>query len=86
MNFLIQESTTDRKPNNKQRDCVVCRVRNEKKNFYSNLDSKFVTDNGIFWKTIKLFLSETVTKHSKINLFEGKRNGSRDDQIAKKLI
>ena len=43
---------------------------NEKKIFYSHLDTKVVTDNRTFWKTVKPLLSEKVTKHFKIKLIE----------------
>ena len=60
-------------------------LRNEKKNFYSNLYTKVVTNKRVFWKTVKPLLSEKVTKHSKINLAEDDKIISRDDQIAKKF-
>ena len=68
--FLNTKSDIDRKAYNKQRNYVVSLLRNEKKNFYSNLDTKIVTDNRTFWKTVRPFLSETVTKRSKINLIK----------------
>ena len=83
--FLNTKSDIDRKAYNKQRNYVVSLLRNEKKNFYSNLDTKIVIDNRTFWKTVKPFLSEKVTKHSKINLVEDDKIISRDDQIAKKF-
>ena len=66
--FLNTKSDIDRNTHNKQRNYVVSYLRNEKNNFYSNLDTKHVTDNRTFWKTVKPLLSEKVTKHSKINL------------------
>ena len=83
--FLNAKSDNDRKAYNKQRKYVVSLLRNEKKNFYSNLDTKVVIDNKTFWKTVKPLLSENVTKHSKINLVEDNKNICRDDQIAKKF-
>ena len=83
--FLNTKSDIDRKAYNKQRNYVVSLLRNEKKNFYSSLDTKVVTDNRTFWKTVKPLLSEKVTKHSKINLVEDDKIISRDDQIAKKF-
>ena len=83
--FLNTKSDIDRKDYNKQCNFVVSLQRNGKKNFYSNLDTKFVTDNRVFWKTVKPFLSEKVTKHSKINLAEDDKTISRDEHIAKKL-
>ena len=83
--FLNTKSDIDRKAYNKQRNYVASLLRNEKKNFYSSLDTKVVTDNRTFWKTVKPLLSEKVTKHSKINLVEDDKIISRDDQIAKKF-
>ena len=79
------KSNIDRKAYNKQRNYIVSLLRNEKNNFYSNLDTKVVIDNRTFWKTVKPFLSEKVTKHSKINLVEDDKIISRDEQIAKKF-
>ena len=61
------------------------RKRNEKKNFYGNLDTQVVLDNRTFWKTAKPLLSEKVTKHLKIRLLKDDQVISRDDQIAKKF-
>ena len=83
--FLKIKSDIDRKAYNKQRNYVVSLLRNEKKNLYINLDTKVVIDNRTFWKTVKPFLSEKVTKHSKINLVEDYKIISRDEQIAKKF-
>ena len=66
-NKFCFSSDIDRKAYNKQRNYVVSLLKNEKKNFYRNLDTKVATDNGTFWKTVKPLLSEKVTKHSKIN-------------------
>ena len=83
--FLNTKSDIDRKAYNKKRNYVVSLLRNEKKNFYSNRNTKIVIDNRTFWKTVKPFLSEKVTKHSKIDLVEDDKIISRDDQIAKKF-
>ena len=83
--FLNTKSDIDRKAYNKQRNYVVSLLRIEKKNFYSSLDTKVVTDNRTFWKTVKPLLSEKVTKYSKINLVEDDKIISPDDQIAKKF-
>ena len=80
--FLNTKSYIDRKAYNKQHNYVVGLLRNEKKNFYSNLDTIAVTDNKTFLKTVKPLLSEKVTKHSKINLTEDDKIISCDSQIA----
>ena len=81
--FLNTKSDIDRRAYNKQSKYDVSLLRNEEKNFYSNLDTKVVIVNRTFWKTVKLFLSEKVTKHSKINLVENDKIISRDYQTAK---
>ena len=81
--FLNTKSDIDRKAYNKQRNYVVSLLRNEKNNFYSNLNTKVAINNRTFLKTVKPFLSEKVTNHSKINLVEDVKIISRDDQIAK---
>ena len=43
--FLNTKSDIDRKTYNKQRSYVVSYLRNEKNNFYSNLDSKVFLEN-----------------------------------------
>ena len=83
--FLNTKSDIGRKAYKKQHNYVVSLQRNEKKNFYSNLDTKVVIENITSWKTVKPLLSEKVTKHSQINLVEDDKSISRDDQIAKKF-
>ena len=83
--FLNTKSDIDRKTYNKQCNYVVDLLKNAKKIFYSNLDTTFVTDNRVLWKTVELFLSGKATKHSKINLVENNDIISRKNRIAKKI-
>ena len=39
--------------------------KKERKKFYSNLELKEITDNKLFWKTIKPLLSEKCIQSSK---------------------
>ena len=61
--FLNTKSDIDRKTYNKRLNYVVSLLRNEKRYFYSNLDTRVVIDNRTFWKTVKQLLSEMVLKH-----------------------
>ena len=45
-------------------------LRKTKKDYYSNLDEKSVTDNKKFWKTVKPFLSNKTLKSLSITLVE----------------
>ena len=83
--FLNTRSDTDRKASNKQGNYVVSLLKNEKKGFSSNLDTKVLVDNTTSWKILKPFLSEKVRKHTKIILVKDDKIIYRDKQIAKKF-
>ena len=68
-----------------QKSDIVSLLKIEKNIFYSNLVTKVVTDNRISWKTVKPFLFENVTKHSKINLDEDDKITSCDNHVAQKF-
>ena len=53
---------------NKQRNYVVSLLRKEKKEFYGNLNTSVLTENKIFWKTVKPFLTEKSKKSFQNNL------------------
>ena len=53
--------------------------KKERKKFYSELDIKNITDNKLFWKTMKPFLSDKCSLASKISLVQ-KDNVISDDQ------
>ena len=57
--------------------------RKEKKEFYGNLNTKILTENRTFWKTVKLFLGDKTKKLSRITLKEDENIISEDSKIAK---
>ena len=62
-------------------DCI----KKERKRFFNNLSPSFVTDNKLFWKTIKSFFSNKGNYGSKIQLVEKDEALQDDDLIAKEL-
>ena len=56
--------------------------KKERKKFYSQLDIKNITDNKLFWKTMKPFLSDKCTYASKISLFHNDNVISDDQELA----
>ena len=54
----------------KQRNKWTQLLRKSKRNFYSNLDPRFVSDTKTFWKTVKLFFSEKISSNENIVLIE----------------
>ena len=49
---------------------VFNELRKTKKNYYSNLSEKKITDNKTFWETVKPFLSDKTPSNEKITLIE----------------
>ena len=45
-------------------------IRQEKKNFYSELKIRDITDNKTFWKKVKPFFTDKIQSKSKITLIE----------------
>ena len=70
--FLHSKSDIDRKAYNKQRNICVTLIRQEKKNFYSNLNMHDVTDNKMFWKKVRPLFTDKIQTKSKITLIEKK--------------
>ena len=56
-------------------------LRTKKNSYYSNLDTKKVTDNKTFWKTIIPLFTKRPLKSEKINLFENGKNIFNDTEL-----
>ena len=63
----------------KQRNYCSKLYKKERKKYYNNLDLKNITDNKLFWKTVKPFLSDKGSKGSKITLIDDNKNIVSDD-------
>ena len=68
--FLHSKSDIDKKAYNKQRNICVTLIRQEKKNFYSNLNMRDITDNKMFWKKVRPLFTDKIQTKSKITLIE----------------
>ena len=67
----------------KQKNFCSKLYKKERKKFYSNLDIKNVTENKLFWKTMKPFLSDKCSYISKISLVHEGNVLSDDLELAK---
>ena len=65
--YLRNKTDENKRKYTKQQNYCVSLLRKSKREYYSNLDVKNITDNKTFWKTIKPFLSDKVTSTQKIN-------------------
>ena len=74
--FLNSKSDIDRKAYNKQHNFCVSLIKKAKKGFFSSLNSRDITDNKIFWKTVKPFLTDKIKTKSRITLIEKTNDGN----------
>ena len=70
--FLNTKSDIDRRAYNKQRNICVTSISQQKKNFFSKLNTRDITDNKTFWRNVKPLFTEKVQTKSKITLIEKK--------------
>ena len=61
--------------------------RREKKNLCNNISTRDITDNKIFWKTVKPLFTDKVQAKSKITLIEKKNvSGKGQEQILSEKV
>ena len=79
--FLNTKSDIDRWAYNKQRNICVTIVRQQKKNFFSKLNTRDVTDNKTFWRKVKPLFTDKVQTKSKITLIEKKVVSNQGNKV-----
>ena len=83
--FLQSKSEENKIHYTKQRNFWFSLLRKTKKQYYQNLNEKTVTDNKLFWKTVKPFLSDKVSGVDKIHLIENNELIKSDSKTAETL-
>ena len=58
-------------------------MKSTKRTCFNNLDIRKVTDNRRFWKTIASLFPNKFSKSEKINLIEGNKTISNDDELCR---
>ena len=84
-NFLRNRSDENKGKYSKQRNYCISLLRKTKKNYYSNLNEKKITDNKTFWKAVKPFLSNKTPSNEKITLTEKDKIIKTDSKTANVL-
>ena len=59
--------------------------KKEKKNFFNKLNTSFVSENKLFWKTVKPFFSNNGSHRGNIKLVEGDKLLQDDTEVAEEL-
>ena len=79
--FLKSRNLSDRKNYTSQRNLCKKLLKNTKRTYFNNLDIRKVTDNRTFWKTALPLFCNKFSKSDKINLTEGNKTISNDDEL-----
>ena len=80
--FLMNPNNTNKSNYTKYRNYCTRLFKKEKKLYYNNLDTKSITDNKKFWKTVKPLFSDKHFSNNKITLVEGDDIISADSEVA----
>ena len=83
--FLKHPSEINRKNYKTYRNFCVRLFKKEKKMFYHKLNTRDITDNKKFWKTVKPLFSEKYSSRNKITLLEGNTIISKDEEVAETM-
>ena len=83
--FLKHPSEINRKNYKKYCNFCVRLFKKEKKMFYNKLNTRDITDNKKFWKTVKPLFSEKYSSRNKITLLEGNNIISKDEEVVETM-
>ena len=83
--FLRERTEANRRAYNIQRNYCVSLMRKTKRYYYSNLNHKQVTDNKIFWKTVKPFFADKGVNNEKMTLIENGETLPKNEEIVENL-
>ena len=81
--FLKNPTDSNKVLYNRQRNYCVSLLRKEKREYFANLNEKTITDNRIFWHTVKPFLSDKVKSKEAIILVNKDNIESKELEVAK---
>ena len=84
-NFLRNRTEENKILYNRQRNYCVSLLRKSKKGYYENLNIKNVTDNKLFWKSVKPLLSDKSRIRDRINISEKGKILKTESETAERL-
>ena len=84
-NFLRNRTEENKILYNRQRNYCVSPLRKFKRRYYENLNIKNVTDNKLFWKSVKPLLSDKSRIRDRINISEKGKILKTESETAESL-
>ena len=67
---------------NKQRNYFTSLLRKEKRSYFENIDTSKISENKIFWKTMKPMFSNKSVNRERITLVKGHKVLSENLEVA----
>ena len=83
--FIKDKTQVSKEAYTKQRNLCTSMVRKKKRIYFSNLNTRDLTDNRSFWKTVKPLFSDKSSGDGKLVLIEGDDILSEDTKVANAL-
>ena len=80
--FLKTRSAVNKLAYNRQRNYCVSLTCKLKRHYCNNLDNRNVTDNKLFWRTVKPFFSDKGPMRQKIPLIENDKTIGKNKDIS----
>ena len=85
-NLYFKRRTDPSLRNHKRQKNHSSRIyKKERKNLFNKLNTSFVSNNKLFWKTVKAFFSNNGNHRGNIKLVEGDKLLQDDSEVAEEL-
>ena len=79
--YRKEKTEATRSTYKRQRNFCVKLSRKTKKEFYNNLNVKYITENKLFWKTVKPSFTDKTLKDERITLVENNKVVSDESKL-----
>ena len=79
--YRKEKTEATRSAYKRQRNFCVKLLRMTKKEFYNNLNVKYITENKLFWKTVKPLFTDKTLKDERITLVENNKVVSDESKL-----
>ena len=79
--YRKEKTEATRSAYKRQRSFCVKLLRKTKKEFYNNLNVKYITENKLFWKTVKPSFTDKTLKDERITLVENNKVVSDESKL-----
>ena len=79
--YRKEKTEATRSPYKRQRNFCVKLLTRTKKEFYNNLNVKYITENKLFWKTVKPSFTDKTLKDERITLVENNKVVSDESEL-----